>query len=65
MKTQNKSAKWDGRNGYIMDFKPARKGAKHPQVGSALYVALGAINQILWTERRAMHVDRAAELGIA
>ena len=58
---------WEGgRNhqGYITDFKPARKNAKHPLVGTALYVATKPDGSISFQERRAYHIDNARQNGL-
>lgn len=67
MKTQN-SQKIEmvlGTNatGYVTDFRGARKNARLPEVGSALFVAVGKCGQICWSERRAMHINQARKLG--
>jgi hypothetical protein len=61
MKTQIKVEWKTGKtvHGTISDFRPARKNAKFPDVGTALYTASAG-----WSERRAMHRDRAAEMGL-
>lgn len=56
-----------GRNGkgYITDFRRAKKGAKRPSIGTALYVALSKDGQrTLWSERRAMSEREAVERGL-
>lgn len=68
MKTKNIKVPWTITNwnsprGYITDFQPAKRGAKYPNVGTALYVA-DAAGLPKFQERRAMHVTLARELGL-
>lgn len=45
-------------NGYITDFRPARKGSKYPEVGTALYCKTAKNGKVLSSERRAFFSKR-------
>lgn len=51
-------------NGFISDFYGKPVSSKYPEVGSALYTRTRLNGQTLWSERRPMHRERAAKLGL-